>query len=131
MRIESPWKEVNAKPESIFEWLSDMNNVGKLMPQQITNWKSDGTSCSYTINGMADINMTIDEKQPYELIKMVSFGKNPFNFEIQIHIKPKGVNLADVQLILNGDVNPFLKMMVEKPLTNFIDLLGVNLQKQF
>ncbi|MFN4122876.1 MAG: SRPBCC family protein [Flavobacteriales bacterium] len=130
MRIESTWKEVNTNPQTVFEWLSDMNNVGKLMPSQITNWKSDQESCSYTINGMADINMKIDEKRPTELIKMISFGKNPFSFEMNINIKPKGEH-TDVQLTFNGDVNPFLKMMVEKPLSNFIDLLGTNLQKQF
>lgn len=130
MRIESTWKEVNTNPQTLFEWLSDMNNVGKLMPSQITNWKSDQESCSYTINGMADINMKIDEKRPTDLIKMVSFGKNPFSFEMNINLKLKGEH-TDVQLTFNGDVNPFLKMMVEKPLSNFIDLLGTNLQKQF
>jgi carbon monoxide dehydrogenase subunit G len=130
MLIESNWKEVNANHEIVFEWLCDMNNVGKLMPSQITNWKSDTDSCSYTINGMADINMKIDKKTAHSSIKMVSFDKNPFSFEMNINLRAKGDH-CEVQLTFDGNVNPFLKMMVEKPLTNFIDLLGNNLQKQF
>jgi len=130
MRIETDVKKVNAAPSSVFEWLSDMNNIGKLMPSQITNWKSDVDACSYTINGMADINMKISTREPNSKIVMSSVGKNPFDFEISIHINSSD-DISAVQLKFNGEINPFLKMMVEKPLTNFIDLLGNNLQKQF
>lgn len=130
MRIETDLKKVNAAPTSVFEWLSDMNNIGKLMPSQITNWKSDVDTSSYTINGMADINMKISTREPNSKIVMSSVGKNPFDFEISIHINPSD-DISTVQLKFNGEINPFLKMMVEKPLTNFIDLLGNNLQKQF
>jgi len=130
MQIETDWKEVNASQQAVFEWLSDMNNIGKLMPEQITNWKSDNETASYTINGMADINMKIAERVASSAIKMVSVGKNPFDFDMHINIKENGSN-ASVQLTFKGSINPFLKMMVEKPLTNFINLLGNNLQKQF
>lgn len=130
MQIETDWKEVNNSQQAVFEWLSDMNNVGKLMPEQITNWKSDSESCSYTINGMADINMKIEDKTVPSTIKMVSFGKNPFDFDLNVNIKESGQNSL-VQLTFKGKINPFLKMMVEKPLTNFINILGTNLQKQF
>lgn len=114
----------------MFTFLSDMNNLEKLMPEQVVNWKSDADSCTYTIKGMADIGMRISERVPSSRIVMVSEGKVPFDFTLSIDIAAAG-NGSETSLRFEGDVNMFLRMMVEKPLGNFFNMLIDSLEKQF
>ena len=44
-------------------------------------------------------------------------------------MKSLSENQAEVQLVFNGKFNPFIKMMVEKPLKNFIENLTDKIEK--
>lgn len=129
-RIESKKTEVNNSQENIFNFLTDFNNFEKLMPaDKVSEWTSNANECSFTINGMATIGMKIIEKSPFSSIKIVSHGKNPFEFTLNVHIEAISADKSMAQLIFAADINPFLKMMVEKPLTNFFNMLADKLKE--
>ena len=92
------------------------------MPEQVTNWKSTSDECSFTIAGMASLGMKIIEKTPNSLIKAGKHGSAPFDFTLSCTIADNGAT-SEVQLIFDADLNPMLKMMAERPLTNFLNLL--------
>jgi len=122
---------VNAPASDIFTFLSDLNNLQKLMPEdKIDQWQSDAESCSFQIKGLAKIGMKLHSTDEHKNIHIVSNGKNPFDFTLDIHLNDKG-STTDSQLIFDGNMNAFMKMMAEKPLTNFFNLLADNLQTQF
>lgn len=123
-KLESEVVSINQSQEHIFNYLSDFNNFGQLMPQQVTNWQSSTDECSFTINGMATIGMKIIEKQAAEKILISSNGKVPFDFTLLIAITKTGDNQCNGQLTFESDMNPMLKMMVEKPLGNFFNMLA-------
>ena len=129
-RIESKKVEVNNSQENIFNFLTDFNNFEKLMPEgKISQWTSTSNECSFNINGMASIGMKIIEKSPFSSIKIVSHGKNPFEFILNVDIEAITPDQSVAQLIFEADINPFLKMMVEKPLTNFFNMLADKLKE--
>src|SRR4051812_5770061 len=115
-KIESAKTEINKPAAEVFAWLSDFNNFQKLMPPQVSNWTSTTDECSFTINGMATIGMKIIEKTPNTNIKISSNGKVPFNFELQVFLEEKESNKCNGQLVFTAELNPMIKMMVEKPL---------------
>jgi len=123
MRIESDKSEINKPASEVFSFLSDFNNFQKLMPPQVTNWKSTADECSFTISGMASIGMKMLEKVPNTLIKISSNGKVPFDFTLDIHLTENSPTQTTGQLIFESDLNPMMAMMVEKPLRNFFNLL--------
>lgn len=124
-KIESEKSEVNYSQEALFKFLSNFNNFEKLMPEQVTNWKSTEEECSFTINGMASIGMKIAEKIPNSEIKIISNGgKVPFTFNLNVLINALSESKSQAQLVFTSDMNPMLKMMVEKPLGNFFNLLA-------
>jgi len=123
-RIESEIAEINNSAENIYNNLSDFNNFGKLMPAQVTEWTSTSDECSFNIKGMATIGMKIIEKTPYSKITISSNGKVPFAFQLFILITKKDENNCVGQLVFESDLNPMLKMMVVKPLTNFFNMLA-------
>ncbi len=122
-RIESDVTNVSKSPEEIFNFLSNFNNFQKLMPDQVTNWESTEDECSFTIAGMASLGMKIVEKTPHSLIKVIRNGKAPFDFGLDCIIKESTSGTSTVQLAFDADLNPMMKMMAVKPLTNFLNLL--------
>jgi carbon monoxide dehydrogenase subunit G len=130
MKLETDWKSINAKPEAIFAFLSDMNNMQKLMPEQVINWTSDEESCQFMIKGMAELGMKITNKTASSSIMMSSHGKVPFPFTLEVLIQQAAEN-SEAKIQFDGEVNAFLRMMVEKPLSNFFGMLLDGLAKQF
>ncbi|MBK9478654.1 MAG: hypothetical protein IPN99_07415 [Bacteroidetes bacterium] len=127
-RIESDVVEVAKKAENVFNYLSNFTNFKTLMPHQVTEWEATENECTFNLNGMAKIGMRITDKVPHNQLKIVSFGKVPFDFTLNIHITETGDNSCKGQLIFESDINPFMKMMVEKPLTHFFNGLAQKLK---
>ena len=123
-KIESEKVEVNNSAENIFNYLSDFNNFQKLMPPQVTNWTSTTEDCSFTINGMATIGMKIIDKTPFTKITISSNGKVPFEFKLFVLLTETGTSSCIGQLLFESELNMMMKMMVEKPLTNFFNMLA-------
>lgn len=124
-RIESDKTTINKSQSEVFSFLSDFNNYKSLMPEQVVDWKSTNEECSFTIKGMASLGMKIKEKKPESEIIIEKNGKAPFDFELHCMIDKAGENQNQsyLQLFFDADLNPFLKMMAEKPLKNFLNLL--------
>ena len=121
-KIDSDTVVVGKSAEEIFTFLCNFNNFQKIMPEQVTNWQSTEEECSFTIAGMATLGMKIQEKKPNSMIRVMRHGKAPFDFFLNCSIEDKGPECA-VQLSFDADLNPMLKMMAVKPLTNFLNLL--------
>ncbi|MBL7891053.1 MAG: hypothetical protein JNL63_00375 [Bacteroidia bacterium] len=128
-KIESTKVEIENSVENVFIFLSDFNNFQKLMPSQVTNWTSTETECTFTINGMATIGMKILAKTPHSHIKITSHGKVPFEFILHTHLSSLGSDRSSGQLVFEAELNPMIKMMVEKPLTNFFNLLAERMKE--
>lgn len=130
LTIDTGYKAVSASSEKVYTFLADLNNLQKLMPDRVENWKSDSDTCTFTIKGMADIGMKINERIPSHTLKLESYGKVPFAFKLDILIRPAGEN-SEACIVFNGEVNMFMKMMVEGPLSNFFNMLLDKLPSQF
>lgn len=123
-RIETQHKQSRSSAEQLFDFLSDMNNYELLMPDgKIEKWQSEKDRCEFTIKGMARIGMQIVESSRPQSIEIESFGKVPFPFKLNIHIHPTNDQSAELFMVFDGEINAFMKMMVEKPLRNFFDML--------
>lgn len=129
--IKSNSHSINASAAQIFDFISDFNNLEKLMPEKVVDWSSTMTTCTFTIQGMATLNMKQGLNKSNELVQMLSDGKNPFPFDLNTHIAAQGEENAEVYLQLNADMNPMLAMMAKKPLQNFVNILVEELAKQF
>lgn len=94
------------------------------MPEQVTDWVSDADTCSFNIKGMASLGMAIESKTPDSEIRIRRNGKAPFDFFLVCKIgSTENAAQSTLQLLFDADLNPMLKMMAEKPLTNFLNML--------
>ena len=124
LNIESEISEINTSAEKTFAFLCSMDNWKELMPQQVTKWESSPEACSFVLGGMATIALRISEKTPNSILLLKSEGKSPFPFELRVKLDETGPASCKVQLLFNGDMNTMMRMMAEKPLTNFFTYLS-------
>ncbi len=133
MKITTDPVDVQASQKNVFEFLSDFNNFEQLMPEQITNWKSDSEQGSFTIQGMADITLKISNKVPNSRIEILPVGKTPIQFSLILLLEPNELNEQHTTSIIEIDanLNPMMAMMAKKPLENLVKVIGKQLNKAF
>lgn len=129
-RIESQNVQIHCRPEKVYSFLSNFDNFGSLLPEQVADWQSTGDSCSFEVKGLAKLGLRIIEKTPFSRISMKGEGKLPFGFTFNTIIQDSAPEQCQVQLVINADMNPFIAMMAEKPLQNFVDLLLPRLKEE-
>lgn len=130
MEFTSEWRSIEAQPEKVFTFLSDLQNLGKLMPEQVINWEADADTCSFTIKGMTDLKLRVQERKAFTLISLIPEGKSPFTFTLDSEIRENNTH-SEVKIKLNADLNPMLAMMAKRPLQNLVNIMADKLKDQF
>ena len=128
MIIEGKPAKINHSIDRVYDFLTNFNNFEPLMPEQITNWKSDNNSCSFTIQGMADISLTFGEKVPKSFVKLVPLGKVPFSFSLGLKIIEDNDSTI-VKIEVDADLNPMMAMMAKRPLENLVNVMASNINE--
>jgi carbon monoxide dehydrogenase subunit G len=130
LKIETTHQLINSNQETIFNFLIDLNNFEQLFPQdKIEDWNSTDETCTFKIKSMGTIGLKKVASTPNSLIYLDSYGKTPFKFTLNIYLSEKENNTTEAYLLFEGDINPFMKMMVEKPLTEFFNKIVIRLAK--
>jgi carbon monoxide dehydrogenase subunit G len=120
-RIESKQVDIAKPAAQVHAFLQDMNNFQQLLPQdRISEWKSDGASCSFKVQGAATIGLKLAGGVPDKEVRMESSERSPFKFTLTVHLEDKGGSTR-AQQVFEADLNPFIKMMVESPLKHLFD----------
>lgn len=128
MEITSDTVTINKTSKEAFGLLADLNNLQKIMPEQVENWTSTADACHFTIKGMASLGLKVVERVPDSKIILTRNGNAPFEYTITTHIAESDLR-SNVYMVFESDMNAMLKMMVERPLTNFLNMLVHNLEK--
>lgn len=129
-RIESQKALINCQPQKVYDFLTNFDNFKRLLPDQVANWQSTGDSCSFEVKGLAKVGLRITSKTPYTEIIMIGEGKLPFGFSFETFIRQVETQQCQVQMVIDADMNPFIAMMAEKPLQNFVDLILPKLKEE-
>lgn len=129
VKLESHIVEVKNSNQKVFTFLSNMNNFEQLMPEQVINWNSTETSCSFTIKGMTDLSLSISEKIPYSKIVIIPGEKAPFMFNLICLINENSTNNSTVQIVFQAELSTMMEMLAKNPLQNFVNALASKLKE--
>lgn len=131
MKIESKKVTVPAQPEQVFRYISDLNNFRSLLPEdRISEWESTADYCSFKVQGTATIDLKLEEKDEFSRLLLRSGEKSPFGFTLEVFLVETD-GQTEAHQLMNADINPFLKMMVEKPLANLFNFIADRLAEKF
>ncbi|MNK35463.1 hypothetical protein D3C87_539900 [compost metagenome] len=132
MLLKTDSSPVNASIQRVFEFLSDARNIEHLLPQdKISDFQADEKGCSFKAQGGIVIPLLYVSKEPFTKIQMESGEKAPFKYTLSIILKETGPETCEGHMEFEANINMFMKMMVEKPLTSLFVVMTKNLQKQF
>ncbi|MCC6576255.1 MAG: hypothetical protein IT228_02835 [Flavobacteriales bacterium] len=121
-RIESKQVTIGRTPGELHTFLQDMNNFQQLLPKdRISDWKSDGRSCSFKVQGAATIGLELAGGEAPGLVRMKATDRSPFPFTLDVHLQQSDGGATRAWQVFEADLNPIIKMMVETPLRNLFD----------
>ncbi len=131
MKIDSNKSIVDAPIEDVFNFLTNTENIGELLPKnEVKDFKGTKTDCSFKVQGGITISLVQSELNPNKEIQMVSGEKSPFPFKLSVHLSEVD-GKTEGYIAFDGEVNAFLKMMVKKPLTNLFNHMTNELKQVF
>ncbi len=132
MKISPPAEKITTSDKELFELLSDLTNYINLFPKdKIDNWSASKESCTFKIKGLAEVGLKIVATTPNTIICIDSHGKTPFKFTLNFYLEKITDNETGVSYVFEANINPFMKMMAEKPLTQFFNEIIVNLKSKY
>jgi hypothetical protein len=130
MQILSQEVEIHATTNQVLEFISISSNIEKLLPQdKISDFKFDENSCSFKVQGGIIISL-IQSGRDENKLYLTSGEKSPFPFKLTIHTFTTNKGCKGF-IEFNGEVNAFLKMLVEKPLSALFNYMTNQMKEQF
>jgi hypothetical protein len=131
MIIESDKVIVNADATIIYNFLNDLNNLHFLLPKEnVSDFTANEKECSFKVQGGFIITLVHNGSESPSKIFLKSGEKSPISFILTIHINKENEKSVGY-IVFDGEVNMFLKMMIEKPLTNLFNYMSKQLQQHF
>lgn len=129
LKISSNKELIHIESGKLFAFLEDMQNYRSLMPDRITDWQAAKDTCRFTIPGMTDIGMKIEQSSRFDKVRIVSDGKNPFTFQLDFQVSEIGQE-QQVYIDFDADIPAMLAMMAKNPLQNLINHMVGSLKEK-
>lgn len=121
MNLEGRKIVVNKSSKELSELLKTPENYKDFMPDGLQKFESREDGFKFGLQGMPEIALKIDEVTEEKAV--LKSASSSLDFTLTATLKPLSDNQTEVQMLFEGKFNPFIKMMVEKPLQNFINTL--------
>jgi hypothetical protein len=104
--------------------MGDFNHFKHLLPEdKIDNFECTSEQCSFSIKGLMPLTIKIKERSPKSRITFETTGLAKFVFTLHIHL----LENQKTNVELEGDMNPFIKAMAEKPLRELVNTMSSKL----
>ena len=127
MNLEGRKIVVNKSVNTLVEMLNKPEDYKNLMPDSLQNFEVRDNGFKFGLKGMPEIALKIEEVNDKAVV--LKSASSSLDFELKGLMNALNENQTEVQLLFEGKFNPFIKMMVEKPLQNFINTLSDNLER--
>lgn len=131
MNLESPKVILNKPQEEVFDFLADVKNFEKIMPESIQKFESlDQNSFLFQLKGMPVLKLTLKEKTTASKIVLGAMSEK-LPFKLTADIQKTDEASSELQLLFEGEFNAMMSMMIKSPIQKFINSLSENLNTLF
>ena len=121
VKIESIKSTISASAQEVYDYLIVPHNYKILMPSKVRSFEASTDSATLDIDGIGIVELAITERISPSKIVMLPQNKVPFKFNIQWIIVSQGEH-AEVQAVINADLNFMMKMVAEGLLKDFVNV---------
>jgi hypothetical protein len=104
------------KPVSeVYNFLADMSNHGKLMPENVIGWTSTVDVASFEIQNITKLSLKIHNRITNREIIIIPAEKPPFEMELKWLLAESGGD-TEATFTITANLNMLMKMMASGPL---------------
>ena len=121
MNLEGRKIIVNKSSSELAGMLKNPQDYKDLMPEGLQSFEAREDGFKFGLKRMPEIALKIDNVSDKEVV--LKSASSSLHFALTRNMYPLNEKQTEVQLLFEGKFNPFIKMMVEKPLQNFINSL--------
>jgi hypothetical protein len=128
--IISNVESTKATIKELYDFLIDFKNFRSILPEdKVENFEYTADSCSFNIRGITALTIKQISKTPHSSIKFQSEGLAKFNFVLEAKLIGEAERPGQCCIELLADMNPFIKVMAEKPLTGLVNTMAQKLSQ--
>ncbi len=127
---ESRIARIDAGSEEIFDFVSDMRNFKRFLPEKaVQNWQASADECSFEVTPVGRSTIKIVRKDPHNTVKYAGRGMNNTEFYIWVQLKELAKKDTRVKLTIKADLNPGIKLIASKPVNDFLEKMVTGMEK--
>ena len=127
MNLESPKVTINKSAQDVFDFLTNVENFEKIMPENISKFEVlEEGKFLFALKGMPEIILKQKEATPPNKIVLGAAG-GKLDFSLIGDISETSEGQSDIQLSFTGDFNPMMAMMIKGPISKFIETLATSI----
>jgi hypothetical protein len=126
--IASETRRTSSILKDLYNFLADFKNFKAILPEdKVENFSHTPAECSFQIKGITPMKITVIDKKPYEYLLFESDGLAKFNFKLKASFMGEAEQPGECRVDLEGDLNPFIRSMVEKSLVALVNTMCTRL----
>lgn len=129
MNLEGRKIILNKPVAELVELLKDPQQYEQLMPDGLQKFEAIADGFKFSLKGMPEIALKVGEVNENKAI--LRSASSSLDFELTTAMNAVSKNQTEIQMFFEGKFNPFIKMMVEKPLQNFMNALTDKIEKRY
>lgn len=126
-KFESSVKQIPYPQQSVYEKLSDLNNLEKVkdrMPEdKASELEFTQDTISVSVPPVGKISLQVIEREAPKTIKFQTL-QSPMPFNLWIQLLPVTDASSKMKLTIQADINPFIKAMISNQLQEGIEKIA-------
>lgn len=127
MKLESQGNTISKPARDVYNFLTDIKNFEKLMPENISKFEViDDSTFLFALKGMPEIVLKLQESIPVSKV-VLGAGGGKIDFSLTGDITEIDTNSSSLKLSFEGEFNPMMAMMIKGPISKFLETLNSNL----
>lgn len=125
MKIESKTGRSEYPASKLYNFIADFRNFNNFIPQdKVSDWEADADQCSFKMDLLGKVALSIIEKESNKLVKIVSDPSvSQYNFNLWVQFREMEPNDTRIRITIEPLINKVMLTMVKSHLKNFVDSL--------
>lgn len=116
--------KLRCNPSEVFAFITDLRNFGRFVNESsISNWYAEKETCSFSVSMLGTVSVRLIEKENNSRVIYQGDALSKNDFSINVDISGDPAEQAEVNLSLSANLNPVMKMMADKPIRQFMEML--------
>jgi hypothetical protein len=122
--------KLSCSGKEFYDYVTDIRNFEHFIsPEILSNLKAEKDSLSFQVNILGAVNIRITEKTMYNRVVFKGENQQVRDFSLIADILDQGKENTEVNVTLEAEFNPMLKMVAAGPVKKFLETLIDEMEK--